>query len=296
MTAVPAVSVVIATHDRAAWLAEAVASVRAQTFSDWELIVVDDGSTDGTGAFLAALDEPRLRVLRREHSGNPARVRNAGLAMARGTHVALLDDDDRWAPDKLASQLPALRQSGCRWSHTAFRRLDEAMRAEVATRAQPGPRSGWILEALLRFETAIALPTVIAQRALLAEVAGFDETFRRYEDYELWFRLAARSAVHVTADVLADVRVREPAAGTPDAALMHATWARAFRKVARDPAARPCAALARRRCVDHLVFAARADVLNGDGRRARARLREAAPWGWRHAGWWRRLVAQLAGR
>src|SRR5690349_15468262 len=108
----PRVSIVVPTRNRAADLPDALASVLVQTFADWECIVVDDGSTDGTLEVVshAARADPRVRSVRREPGGSHAGARNAGLALARGDYVAFLDDDDRWLPGKLALQLPLLER------------------------------------------------------------------------------------------------------------------------------------------------------------------------------------------
>ncbi len=103
-TPTPRVSVVMPAFDAAAFVATAIASLRAQTLTDWEAIVVDDASRDDTAAVVAAIarDDPRIRLLRQEANRGPAAARNAGLAAARGTWIALLDADDTYAPDRLA--------------------------------------------------------------------------------------------------------------------------------------------------------------------------------------------------
>src|SRR5689334_5593430 len=97
----PRVSVVVPVFDRLAPLRETLGSVFAQTLADFELILVDDGSGPETRAWLESIDDPRVRQLRLEHSGNPAAVRNAGIAMASAPHVAFLDSDDLWLPRRL---------------------------------------------------------------------------------------------------------------------------------------------------------------------------------------------------
>src|SRR5262249_37649013 len=101
----PRVSVVMPTHDRADTVARAVQSVLVQTFQDLELIVVDDGSTDNTSAVLAALADPRLRVLRLDDNCGVSHARNIGVGAARGELLAFLDSDDEWLPEKLAAQV-----------------------------------------------------------------------------------------------------------------------------------------------------------------------------------------------
>src|SRR4051812_24472999 len=115
------VSIIIPTYNRAAYLGAAIASVRAQTFADWELIVVDDGSTDETAAMLDELSDPRIRVLRIGHSGSESITRNAGLRLAEGEWVAFLDSDDLWVPEKLERQLAQMvAQPACQWSYTGL--------------------------------------------------------------------------------------------------------------------------------------------------------------------------------
>ncbi len=104
-----AVSIIMPAYNAAATLPHAVASVRAQNFADWELLIVDDASQDGTAAHageLASLD-PRIRLVHTARNGGAARARNLGIDAARGRHVAFLDSDDEWLPDKLATQFGA---------------------------------------------------------------------------------------------------------------------------------------------------------------------------------------------
>jgi glycosyltransferase involved in cell wall biosynthesis len=201
----PLVSVILPTYNRAALLAEALASVVAQTFEDWECIVADDGSTDGTPDVLARTADSRLRHLTMTHSGNPAVPRNAALGVARGRLLAFLDDDDLWTPEKLATQIPLLAGGRFRWSYTGFVKVDGQGRESWRSTPDRLP-GGHILGALLETRAAIALPTVIAERALLAEVGGFDEALRTREDYALWLSLAERAPVAVTPERLTIVR------------------------------------------------------------------------------------------
>src|SRR3989304_3625158 len=97
----PLISVILPTYNRSTLLGEAVESVRRQSYRHWELVVIDDGSFDDTPTTLAKVEDDRLRILRLDHTDNPARVRNAGLAEARGRFVAFLDDDDLWDHSKL---------------------------------------------------------------------------------------------------------------------------------------------------------------------------------------------------
>jgi len=206
MTA-PIVTVVMPTFNRVAYLRVAVASVYAQTFGAWELIVLDDGSGDETRRFLEGLTDPRVTVFFDDHTGIPAVVRNRGLARARGRYVAFLDSDDRWAPEKLARQLALMDAAPKRrWSYTAVRRID-ADGNEIRARSVPwNPHSGWILEQVLRVDAQIATPTVVTELAFVRELGGFDERMRFVEDYDLWSRMAMHSEVAVEPTPTADVR------------------------------------------------------------------------------------------
>ena len=106
--AAPTVSVLMTTWNGAAFIAEAIASVLAQSFTDFELIVVDDGSTDETGQVLAGIGDRRLRVLRQAMNGGVVAARNVGFAAARGRYVAALDHDDLSHPQRLARQVAYL--------------------------------------------------------------------------------------------------------------------------------------------------------------------------------------------
>ncbi|HYJ80601.1 MAG TPA: glycosyltransferase family A protein, partial [Longimicrobiaceae bacterium] len=131
-------------------------SVLAQTHADWELLVLDDGSDDGTAEYLAALvrEDPRVRTVALPHTGNLARLRNEGIARARGRWVAFLDSDDAWREDKLERQLAALRASPrARWSYTGRSLMDECGAPIPDARCRPWhPYEGWIARRLLVHE------------------------------------------------------------------------------------------------------------------------------------------------
>jgi hypothetical protein len=181
----PAVSVVIPTYQRRKYVGRAVRSVLAQRFTDWELIVVDDGSTDGTQEALRAF-QPRLRYLWQENKGASA-ARNAALGLARGEIVAFLDSDDRWLPDHLETLVAMLA------------RHPEAVLACTTPRFRIQGR-GRVSDAelvdalpLLFVENWIGYPSGTAvRRDQLVAVGGFDERMTVLEDGELWLRLATR--------------------------------------------------------------------------------------------------------
>jgi glycosyltransferase involved in cell wall biosynthesis len=229
----PLVSIVLPTYNRAGLLAEAVASVRAQTFSNWELLVVDDGSTDGSAGALP--DDPRVKLVRREHSGNIAAVRNAGLDAAAGDYIGFLDSDDRWHARKLERQVERLARSPeAGWCHGEAGLIDAAgnpvpMRAGVPWR----PREGRFIEDVLTTEASIALQTVLVRRALALAVR-FDERIPTVDDYDFIVQLAIGApAVAVDGGIVAETRVHD--ARTTNARYDHGLGAAmAYRKAFRQ--------------------------------------------------------------
>lgn len=189
----PAVSVVIPAWNAAWCVSRAIDSVLAQGLRDVELIVVDDGSSDGTPQVLARYGNA-IRVLRQPNRGLAA-ARNAGIRAARAPLVAFLDADDWWLPGKLQQQVALMRaQPALGFCSTAARVEDPAGRLLNLWSA---PRwSGSFLVHLFGETAAVAGSgsAVLARRALLEEVGGFDETLRSLEDTDLWMRLAARAA------------------------------------------------------------------------------------------------------
>ena len=205
----PEVSVVLPAFNRLQYLRPAIESVFGQTFTDWELIVADDGSEGETAAYLAALENPpRIKVLRLAHTGNPGAVRNAAWRAAQGQYIAFLDSDDVWLPAKLALQVASLRSHPERgWGHTAFAVIDESGELLCGTRSRWWPAAeGWILESLIKMETVIAIPSVIVRRPVLEQAGGFDLEQRMCEDYDLWLRLAALSEIDGVRETLLHVR------------------------------------------------------------------------------------------
>jgi glycosyltransferase involved in cell wall biosynthesis len=182
----PLVSVVIPTHNRWPMIAEAVQSVLTQTFGDFELIVVDDGSIDNTARLLSSCDS-RLQVLSQPHTGVAA-ARNAGVARSRGKYIAFLDSDDLWSPAKLAIQADFMEHNPemhiCQTEEIWIRRG-----VRVNPKARHRKPSGDIFQRSL--ELCLVSPSaVMMTKELFYLAGGFDEWFPVCEDYDLWLRIA----------------------------------------------------------------------------------------------------------
>jgi teichuronic acid biosynthesis glycosyltransferase TuaG len=188
----PAVSVIIPAYNAEAFLARALRSVQAQSFQDFEIVVVDDGSTDGTAAVARGFSG--VRYVGANHQGEAA-ARNRGLEEARGEFVAFVDADDEWLPEKLARQVAFMERLASSFSYTDSYvvRGDSRQRYSAIAR----PHHGEILSPLIDdwLDQAFILPTeVMASRALLQSVGGFEDGLPTPAnvDYGLWLKLALR--------------------------------------------------------------------------------------------------------
>lgn len=189
---------IIPTHDRADVLGRAVASVLGQTWTDFELFVVDDGSSDATASVLAEFDDPRLTGMHQENKGVSA-ARNLGIAASGGRYVALLDSDDYWMPDKLKKQIRFMAESGFAICQTEEIWIRNGQR--VNPRFKHAKPAGWFLERSL--ELCLISPScVMFTRELWRELGPFDERLPACEDYSLWLRVGARHPVGLVPEAL----------------------------------------------------------------------------------------------
>ncbi len=206
MTAHPTVSILLPVYNGEKYLLAALESIRRQTLADWELVVVDDGSTDGTAGILAGFAaDARVRVLRQENRGLPA-ARNRGLREARGRYVAFLDADDTWRPAYLAKLAEALEgQPRAVLAFAGWQYLDadghDLPQSIVVTAAQVGQ-----LRADLDRRNSLVPASVVARRASLEACGGFDEALRSCEDWDLWLRLRPLGDFVAVAEVLVGYR------------------------------------------------------------------------------------------
>ena len=203
---VPLVSVIIPTYNRADLVRQALASVKAQTYRDFEIVVVDDGGTDGTSEVLSAWRE--IRVLRHLCRRGVAAARNTGAAAARGQWLAFLDSDDLWLPEKLARQIFWLEGQPelliCQTEETWVRR-GVRVNKPLSHRQVAGHI---FLPSLSR--CMISPSAVILDRRLFEDHGGFDENLPAAEDYDLWLRLTWRYEVGLVNEPLVIKRGGHP--------------------------------------------------------------------------------------
>jgi glycosyltransferase involved in cell wall biosynthesis len=185
---VPEVSVVISTYNRKDLLPAALGSALGQTAVDHEVIVVDNGSTDGTEQLLASWTDPRLRVVRNESSLGSVGGRNTGLAHAEGEWVGMLDDDDLWAPDKLRAQLDALEATGRDWAYTGCVHIDRA--GEIIGGRPPLSPEAVMAELPMRFPLPGGMSNVIWRRDRLDGDGLLDPRLPFPADWDVSLRLS----------------------------------------------------------------------------------------------------------
>lgn len=191
MTTPGVVSVVMASYNCEAYIAEAIRSVLAQTYRQLELHVVDDGSTDGTARAVAPfLKDPRVHYHFQPNAGQTV-AKNTGIRHSRGEFVAFCDADDVWLPHKLAVQVPrfaAGRRIGVVYSRTG--RMDaEGRRVAIDRADEPLRPSGRVTRDLFRINF-VPFGTAIVRRRCLDECGAFDEQYRMGIDWELWLRIS----------------------------------------------------------------------------------------------------------
>jgi glycosyltransferase involved in cell wall biosynthesis len=218
------VSVVMPLYNAEKYVKSAIGSALASDLRELEVIVVDDGSRDASAAVVAAIDDPRVTLLRTSPSGGPARPRNTGIARARAPYIALLDADDLLKPHKLSGAIAALqRQPQAGFAFGDFERIDaEGELIEASTLAgypmfqslaavelQPPWRlipQAELARGLL-YENFIGTSGVVVRKDLLDAIGGFDEGLVCSEDRDLWFRAAHHGAALYSNEVGHSYRV-----------------------------------------------------------------------------------------
>ena len=206
----PRVSVVIPVHNGVRYIEQTIRSVLGSELRELEILVIDDGSSDGSAQAARQISDPRVSVLQQNASGGPSRPRNVGIAHTTAPYIAFLDADDLIRPDKLSSAAAVLdRYPQAGFAFADFEHIDAEGRILEASAASyklascdiHGEQVGnsWRLIARAELERGLLQRTigtsgVMVRKSVLARVGGFDESLVYSEDLDLWFRLAHDSA------------------------------------------------------------------------------------------------------
>jgi glycosyltransferase involved in cell wall biosynthesis len=203
----PSISVILPTRNRAHTLRRAVASVLAQTRADLELIVVDDASTDDTAGVLAAIDDPRMKVLRLFEPRGAAAARNYGIAGAHAPMLAFVDSDDVWHREKLERQMKTVAAAPagtglCVCSMEVFRAGKRHLVSYPDERLDPAAAL-----ARLASGTGVGTPCWLVPRETMARAGGFNADLPRLQDYECALRLARVAPILFMSDILVTAQI-----------------------------------------------------------------------------------------
>jgi glycosyltransferase involved in cell wall biosynthesis len=201
----PRVSVIIPLYNKERYIARCLDSVLAQTFSDYEVIIVDDGSTDGSSAVVSRYASEKVRCVRQDNAG-PGAARNRGVAESSGEFIAFLDADDEWHPQFLErlvgflDRWPHVEIAGCQWLD--LRTGIASVVPELIPRgAQEGTVAHYFRDAVPN--PVLSTSSVVIRRQALDDVGAFNTSARLGEDLELWARIAARCPLGFVAEPLA---------------------------------------------------------------------------------------------
>jgi len=185
----PKVSVIIATYNREKYLKVAIASVLQQTYVNFELIIIDDGSTDNTLKLVKNFSDPRMNYIYQNNKGRSS-ARNRGISIAKGQYITFLDSDDLYLPTKLALQVNYMdNHPEVGMIYTSAYCIDEA--GDFIRHKYKAKASGSIYKKIAFFvPVTITLPTVMIRREILTKIGGFDENMNRFEDTDMWRRIS----------------------------------------------------------------------------------------------------------
>ena len=214
----PTVEIILPAYNAAPYLSMALDSVIAQTFADWRILLVDDGSKDETAAIAHAYRQrlgARLKYIYQENAGLPA-ARNTGIRHAEGEFLALLDADDVWLPHRLEASLRSFAgKPEVGLSYGLIEGIDPS--GEVLARFTDRKKhpEGWIASQIYMRTMDLPCPTVTFRRVCIEQIGLFDESLRATEDRDLWVRIAQRFQVVCVPQVLAQYRT-SPQAMTTD--------------------------------------------------------------------------------
>lgn len=201
----PHVSVVIPTYNRAGLVARAIRSALAQTFEDFEVVVVDDGSIDDTERVVEGFGDSRLRYIRRPENGGEAAARNTGVETARGTYIAFLDADDEWLPEKLHTQISAFPAGSGEIRATCTGYYLHHLENETEEAVIPYKPHSWTHHLLSVAWNLGMGTTMLVERQVFDEIGPFDLDLARFTDRDWLIRYTARYDIGLVTAPLARV-------------------------------------------------------------------------------------------
>ena len=196
------VSIIMPSYNTARYIGESIASVKAQTYTDWELIIVDDASTDDTDDVVKRVLSPKIHYLKNERNCGAAVSRNRALCEARGKWIAFLDSDDLWSPDKLEKQLAFMEKNGYAFSYTQYAEIDEDGKSLGVT--VWGPKR--IIKTGMFNYCWPGCLTVMYNREVVGDIQIAD--IKKNNDYAMWLKVCKKAECHLLSEILASYRKR----------------------------------------------------------------------------------------
>ena len=186
----PTVSVIIPTYNRAHLIGRSIKSVLSQSYQDFEIIIVDDGSTDNTKEVVTSFNNERIRYIRHEKNKGEAAARNMGIRVARGKYIAFQDSDDEWLPEKLAKQIELLKNTLPKVgvAYTGFWKIENNEKTYIPF-SWVNQKEGDIHKELLK-GNFIGTPATLLKKECFKKVGMFDEKLFHLVDWELWLRVS----------------------------------------------------------------------------------------------------------
>lgn len=204
------VSIIMPSYNTGRFIRESIESVLGQTCQNWELLIVDDGSTDDTLQVIKGVSDPRIRLFCNEKNSGAAVSRNRALREAKGRWIAFLDSDDLWHPEKLERQIRFMKETGCHFSYTAYQEMEEQT-GEISGRVS-GPKK--IGQAGIYCYCWPGCLTVMYDREYVGLVQI--EDLRRHNDYAMWLQVTKTCDCYLFDEIMATYRRRRISSKTSD--------------------------------------------------------------------------------
>ncbi len=212
MTQPPETSVIITAYNYGKYVETCINSVLNQTYRDFEIIVVDDGSTDDTPEILKRYEKYDNILCHRQNNGGQANSKNRGASLAQGKYVAFLDADDKWDPTKLEKQIPLFLNSSVGVVYSGGKYMDpDGQDIVLPTDTNPYryPKRGKVTEHLF-IDNIVPFSSSVVRRACFTEFGGFDESLKMGIDWDLWLRLSTAYEFDYVGEPLMIYRIGHP--------------------------------------------------------------------------------------